>query len=41
MRLKPVYDGFSVKLPNGRGGLDDIGRLSSAASVQRLVEVVD
>lgn len=39
MRLKPVYDGYSVKLPNGHGGLDDIGGLSSAASVQRLVEV--
>ena len=39
MRLKPLYDGYTVKLPNGDGQLEDIGSLSKSASVARLVGV--
>jgi hypothetical protein len=39
MRLKPLYDGSTVKLPNSTGQLEDIGSLSSSASVARLVGV--
>lgn len=39
MRLKPLYDGYTVKLPNGEGQLEDIGSLSRSASVARLVGV--
>ena len=39
MRLKPLYDGYTVKLPNGTGGLEEIGDLHSFTCVSRLVEV--
>jgi len=43
MRLKPIYDGRCVKiprkLPNGIGDLEEVGGLSSAAVVSRLVEL--
>jgi hypothetical protein len=39
MRLKPLYDGYTVKLPNAQGQLEDIGSLTSSASVARLVGV--
>lgn len=39
MRLKPLYDGYTVKLPNGAGQLEDIGSLSHSATVARLVDV--
>jgi hypothetical protein len=39
MRLKPLYDGYTVKLPNGDGQLEDIGSLSNSASVARLVGI--
>ncbi len=37
MRLKPLYDGYTVKLPNGDGSLEEIGGLEYSASVVRLV----
>ena len=39
MRLKPVYDGYTVKLPNGASELEEIGDLHSFACVRRLVEL--
>jgi len=39
MRLKPLYNGYTVKLPNSDGHLEDIGSLSNAATVARLVDV--
>ena len=38
MRLKPLYDGYTVKLPNGHGEMEDIGELRSSRAVARLVE---
>lgn len=39
MRLKPLYDGYTVKLPNSDGQIEDIGSLSSSVAVTRLVGV--
>ncbi len=39
MRLKPLYDGCTIKLPNSDGHLEDIGSLSNSAAVARLVDV--
>ena len=37
MRTKPLYDGYTVKLPNVSGEMEDIGCLLLASSVDRLV----
>ncbi len=37
MRDKPLYDGYSVKLPNAAGEMEDIGSLHLASNVARLI----
>jgi len=39
MRAKPVYDGYTVKLPNVVGEMEDIGGLHLPSSVARLIAV--
>ena len=39
MRKKPLYDGYTVQLPNGEGELEDIGCLTLPSSVDRLIAV--
>ena len=39
MRLKPIYDGYTVKLPNGADQLEDIGCLHKYETVKRLIAV--
>ena len=39
MRLKPLYDGNTVKLPNAAGEMEDIGDLHLHSIVERLVAV--
>jgi hypothetical protein len=39
MRTKPLYDGYTVKLPNASGELEDIGDLDLPNSVSRLIAV--
>ena len=37
MRKKPLYDGYTVKLPNASGEMEDIGGLQLPRSVERLI----
>lgn len=37
MRLKPRYDGYTVKLPNASGEMEEIGCLTRPSSVERLI----
>ena len=37
MRLKPVYDGYTVKLPNTATEMEDIGCLTLPRNVARLI----
>jgi len=37
MRLKPLYDGYTVQFPNGAGQLEAIGDLHSGDGIARLV----
>lgn len=37
MRLKPIYDGLCVKLPNRNGQLEEMGSLMQPSIVERLV----
>ena len=37
MQLKPTYDGYSVKLPNASGEMQDVGSLLKAKSVDLLI----
>jgi hypothetical protein len=37
MPPKPVYDGYTVKLPNGQGELEDLGGLTTSGSLARLI----
>ncbi len=39
MRAKPLYDGYTVKLPNAAGEMEDIGDLHLPSSVDRLIAV--
>lgn len=39
MRAKPLYDGYTVKLPNAAGEMEDIGDLNLPSSVDRLIAV--
>jgi hypothetical protein len=39
MRAKPLYDGYTVKLPNEAGEMEDIGDLHLPATVDRLIAV--
>lgn len=37
MRAKPLYDGYTVKLPNASGEMEDIGSLTLPESVESLI----
>ena len=37
MHAKPTYDGYNVKLPNALGGMEDVGSLLKAKSVDLLI----
>lgn len=37
MQAKPTYDGYSVKLPNASGEMEDVGSLHKAKSVDLLI----
>ena len=39
MRKKPLYDGYTVQLPNEAGELEAIGCLTLSRSVERLIAV--
>lgn len=39
MRAKPLYDGYTVKLPNAAGEMEEIGDLNLPHSVDRLIAV--
>ena len=39
MRVKPLYDGYTVKLPNAAGEMEDLGSLHLSKSVDRLIAV--
>ena len=36
-RAKPLYDGRSVKLPNGSGEMEDCGGLAQGRNIRRLI----
>ena len=39
MRPKPVYDGYTLKLPNAAGELEDVGCITCPSNAGRLVEL--
>ncbi|MGH9419027.1 MAG: hypothetical protein ACRD3J_03570 [Thermoanaerobaculia bacterium] len=39
MKVKPTYDGYSVRLPNAQGEMENIGSLSLYENVAHLVEL--
>ena len=39
MRNKPFYDGYTLKLPNSDGEIDDVGHLTAGRNLLRLVNL--
>lgn len=39
MRNRPFYDGYTLKLPNGNGEMEEVGDLTSGRNLRRLISV--
>jgi hypothetical protein len=37
LKTKPFYDGYTLKLPNSTGEIEDVGRLTARGNLMRLL----